>query len=30
MTPGEFMWFGVGCLTGVAFMVVLLWWGVRR
>ena len=24
MSPGEFMWFGIGCLVGVVFMIVLL------
>jgi len=24
VTTGEFMWFGIGCLTGVVFMIVLM------
>ena len=30
MTPGEFFWFGIGCLTGVVFMVILLYGRIRR
>jgi hypothetical protein len=24
VTTSEFMWFGIGCLTGVVFLVVVL------
>lgn len=30
MTTGEFRWFGIGCLVGVVFMVILMNTMLRR